>query len=685
MHIPPAMLAAAALLSAQAHGQGAPPPAFHEAIPEAIVVTAPFRLNRADLLSSVSVVTGAELVRDLRSTIGETLARQPGVSATSFGPSASRPILRGLQGERVRILTDGIGAFDVSNTSVDHAVAINPLLAERIEVVRGPASLLFGSSAIGGVVNIIDTRIPRRVPDEFAHLEAIGGYGSAADEWFVGGALDVPVAGKLVLHADGSYRDTGDLRIGGPVLSQTLRDQAIVNGLPELAQLSGRLPNTKSEFKDFAGGLTYIDDGGSLGIAVSRLENTYGVPIRFSVDPEAPVDAVSLAIEQTRLDARGEVAMTGLFESLRVRFGYADYRHAEITTEGAIGTQFFNTSFEGRAELNQTKRGAWRAVYGAQVVHRDFNVVGDEAFVPRNLTDQVGIFTLHSLDFGAVRAEIGGRYEHGDVKSRDGVFPAGPVSYKRNFDVWSGSVGASLGLGGDWRGAISLSRSERAPAAEELLANGPHAGTQAFEIGNPDFKTEKSLGGEISLRGGGRGYTVSIGGYYNDFEDYIDLVPTGDIEDGLPVFQFIQAGARYWGLEGEASLVLGRVGGFDLSADALGDYTSARIKGFGPAPRIPPFRVRGGLQARSDRFVLRGEVEHSGRQDRIAVFETATAAFTLINASIAFRPLGAHNPTSITLEGSNLTNANARRHASFLKDYAPLAGREVRATARLSF
>ena len=221
-----------------------------------IIVTAPYQRDRADVLSGTSVVTGDTLVRDLRPTIGDTLARQPGVSATSFGPNASRPVLRGFQGERVRVLTDGIGSFDVSNTSVDHAVVINQLTADRIEVLRGPAALLFGSSAIGGVVNVVDKRIPRTVLDEFAHVEMIGSYGSAANERSAGAVVDVPVTSKIVLHVDGTYTKTGDLDVGGSLLSPQLRAQALANpdaAVRDLAALSGRLPNSAGRTWDVAG------------------------------------------------------------------------------------------------------------------------------------------------------------------------------------------------------------------------------------------------------------------------------------------------------------------------------------------------------------------------------------------------------------------------------------------------
>lgn len=697
-----ALLAASPALAEEAAQPSDP---FHTVAPPDIVVTAPFRLSRVDLLSSVSVVTGEELARDLRSTIGDTLARQPGVSATSFGPNSSRPVLRGQQGERVRVLRDGIGSIDVSNTSVDHAVAINPLIAERVEVVRGPAAILFGSAAIGGVVNVIDKRIPRAIPaDERFHIDAIGGYGSAADEWFGGGALDVPVAGKLMLHVDGSWRDSEDLRIGGNVLARALREEALTSDDPEIrevARLRGRIPNTASRQWDVAGGLSFVTDTGHLGFSVSRLENLYGVPIRFSVSEEEHEEEeeeaegghghgegpeeVLLDQGQTRFDARAEFDTGGgWLENVRMRFGYADYRHAEIEADtGEEATVFLNEGFEGRVELTQAQRGRWRAAYGAQLYTRDFEAIGAEAFVPRNLTTQLGLFTLHSFDLGRVRAEVGGRWEHTDIRSTDSEFPAGPVNVRRDFDAISVTGGASVRLGPDWRLGASVTRAARAPSAEELLANGPHAATAAFEVGDPDFDTETSLGGEVSIRAQTARYGFSASAFYQDYDGFIELFPTGEEEDELPVFQFRQADARFWGVEVEGSAVLFRLADADISVDGLLDYTNAQIKDIGPAPRIPPLRLRGGAEARAGWFTARAEIEHALAQDRIAAFETETGAYTLVNASIGVRPFGRDSDTVLLFEAANLFDINARRHASFLKDYAPLAGRDLRVTLRV--
>ena len=278
--IPPApALAEAATEVAMTAAEAAPEPgsaaqAHHEGA-EQITVTG-VRRKTADALGGVTVLDQAKLTREVRTSIGETLARQPGVSATSFGPTASAPVLRGLTGDRVRVLTDGIGTLDLSGSGPDHAISINPVTAERIEVLRGPAALLFGSSAIGGVVNVIDTRIPRRLPDNAVGVNVLVGYGSAADERLANGALDVPLAGRFVLHVDGNWAKSDDLRTGGHILSGELRRQALASPDPDiraLADLKGDLPNSKSESKEGALGFAYVGgDGLNLGVSVTRHE-----------------------------------------------------------------------------------------------------------------------------------------------------------------------------------------------------------------------------------------------------------------------------------------------------------------------------------------------------------------------------------------------------------------------------
>jgi iron complex outermembrane receptor protein len=689
-----------ASVRADADGAAADQDMLHGGIGRDIIVTAPFARERFALPTAVGVLEGTALVRDLRPTIGETLARQPGVSASFFGPNSSRPILRGLDAERVRILTDGIGSFDVSNTSADHAVAINPLTADRVEVVRGPAALLFGSSAIGGVVNVSDRRIPRELPDEAAHLDFSGTLGSAARERSLAGAVDVPLGGSgLVVHADGSYLKTGDYRVGGFVYSDEVRAAADAIGgeVAEEAQARGRVDNSDAETWEIAGGAAWIGDGGSFGVSVSRLESNYGIPARFEVDDDDHEGedehededeheeeghghaGIRLDMRQTRLDARAEIPLFGGFERLNFRFGWADYRHDEVEPSGEIGTSFFNEALEGRLELVQRDREGWKGASGVQLLTRRFEAVGEEAYIPVNSTTQLGLFTVQTFALGAADLELGGRYEHSEVASA-------PVGVSRRFDAVSGSAGVSVPLGESVRVAASLSYSERAPAGEELFANGAHAATETFEIGDPNLAKERSLGVELVLRGRGEGWRLEASGFFNRFQNFIYLAPTGDEEEGLPVFVYLQDGARHFGLEVDAGVRLFDLGDTRVEVTGLLDLVRADILGGGgPVPRIPPLRLIGGVEASGGAVGGRLEVEHATRQGRIAAFETATPAWTMVNASVSWKPFGADRGTTIVASANNIFDVDARRHSSLLKDFAPLPGRDFRLSARFSF
>ncbi len=659
-------------------------------------MSAPYWRPQTEVLSGTSVLSGTELTRQVRPTIGETLARQPGVSGTSFGPNVSRPVLRGFQGERIRVLTDGIGSIDVSNTSVDHAPVVNPLNAQRIEVLRGPAALLYGSSAIGGVVNVIDSRIPRAVPEAPAHFDVLANYATAAQETSVTGAVDIPVTRNIVFHADGTYLNTGDMRVGGYINSEAVRAEAdaLPPGRRGRAQLvaqayeQGRLPNSSAQTSEIAGGLSYIGSTGSLGVSVSRYDSQYGVPERldFSTTPSTSGHdhgGVRLDLAQTRIDVRGELETAGFFERLRLRAAGADYRHDEIEEAGVIGTSFFNRGYEGRIEAVQRERSGWNGAIGGQFFVRNFRVDGEEKFLPENRTRQFGLFTLQSMEFGLIKAEAGARYEHSSV-SADADRDLGNSARSRQFDAFSFSLGGGVAVSEGIRFGLNASRTERAPSAEELFANGPHLGTQAFEIGNPDFRKESSWGLEATLKGNGKGYAFSVAAYHNWFSNYIYDYQSGAVRDGLPVFRYAQADARYYGVEGEISADLARIGSVLIRGDLLGDYVHATIEGSGPAPRIPPLRLLGGLEARTGMFGGRVEVERAFKQDRLAAYETLTKGYTMVNASVTWQPI-ADNATTLILSANNLSDVEARRHASVLKDYAPLAGRDIRISARFHF
>jgi iron complex outermembrane receptor protein len=672
---------------------------------EDIIVTGHY-VRELNLLSGASVLTGTALQRDVRPQLGDTLTRLPGVSSTSFSPGASRPVLRGFQGERIRVLTDGIGSIDVSNTSADHAVTIDPLTAERIEVLHGPAVLLFGSQAIGGAVNVLDRRIPRTIPEHGAHVDVIGAYGSAADERSIGGAADVALGKSgFVLHVDGSWRKTDDLRAGGYILSPALRaeqldiaEEEMEEGHVEEAEEAlenagrrGRIPNSATEQKTLGAGVSLIRDGGSLGFSVSWFDTDYGVPTRpgaehhHEEEGEAEAEeehgheeAVTIGMEQIRADLRAQVNVGGSFlDQIRLRLGAADYKHTEFEGD-EVGTVFRTQGMEGRLEFVQADRAGWRGASGTQFFQRDFEAVGAEAFVPPNETSQFGLFTLQEVSIGGMELEGAARYERTQVSSN-------AVGVERSFDAFSAAFGAAYAPTERFRVGVNLSRAERAPAAEELLSNGPHVATQAFEVGNPDLAKEKSWGVEGYVRAQAGPVRLRASVFANWFDDFIFQAATGEEEDELPVFQYFQRDARHYGFEAEASADLFKIGDFTVKADAVADYVRATVKGDGPAPRIPPLRLLGGLEAGSEMLTGRVEVEWTDDQTRVAALETPTDGFTLVNASVAWKPWGDRRETTLILSANNIFDVDARRHASFTKEFVPMAGRDIRVSARISF
>jgi len=669
---------------------------------DTIIVTAPF-VRELDILAGKSVMTGEDLQRKVRVQIGDSLTSLPGVSATSFTPGASRPVLRGLQGERVRVLTDGIGSIDVSNTSADHAVTIDPLSAERIEVLRGPAVLLFGSQATGGVVNVIDHRIPRELPAKGYHFDMIGGLGSAANERSLGAAIDVALGSGFVVHADGSLRKSDDLRTGGFVLSRNLRaeqlekaeDEAAEGHLDEaeealeLASRRGEIANSAPEQKSGGLGLSYISDRLTIGASISRFESDYGVPSRPGAghgegeeDEEAEEGhgeaPVTIGLKQNRYDMRGAYEFgSGFFERATLRVGAADYKHTEFEGD-EVGTVFESDGIEGRLELAQRERKGWRGASGVQYFKRDLTVTGAEAFVPETRSTQLGLFTVQEFTLGKFGLEAAGRFERSQQRDRDN-------GLNRNFNTVSVAAGGFYEPAPRVKLGINLSRTKRAPSAEELFSNGPHIATQAFEVGDADLKVETALGAEAYVRLDRGPLSLSATAFVTRFDDFIYQDDTGEEEDGLPVFRYLQRDATFRGIELEASAKLFEAAGFKFVADVVADVVRAKLKDRGPVPRIPPLRLLAGLEAQSARVDGRVEVEFVDDQKRTAEFETATDGFTLVNASLAWRPWGRARETSIIFSANNIFDVEARRHASFTKDFVPLSGRDFRLAARFSF
>jgi iron complex outermembrane receptor protein len=665
----------------------------HPDTDQAIVITGVKR-PAGDILGGISVLDKELLQHEARPSIGETLASQPGVTTSSFGPTASRPILRGLSGERVRILVDGIGTLDLSSSDPDHQVTINPLTAERIEVLRGPSALLFGSSAIGGVVNVIDSRMPRSIPTGAFSLDALAEFGSAADERSGNISLDVPLGGNFVAHADGAYSRYDDLHIGGFVLSKPLREEALASPDPDiraLAGLKGTLPNTGGRIGDIAGGVAYVNGDTNIGISVSHHTFNYGVPIRYSLDPDEEAERPTIDGRQTRADVRANFPIGGFFKIFEFRGGISKYHHDELTPEGEVDSSFATKGGEMRADVVQTARGGWGGTSGVQYLDTSVHLSGQEKYLPDSTNRQLGVFTLQTLERGPIRFEGGLRIEsarlHADadpqIAANGGIIGTMPISV--GFTPVSASIGANYEFTSGWRAGLSISHSERAPAIDELFANGPHGGSETFEVGDPTLKKEASNAIEFSVHRTTGPIHVQGSLYYSKFSNFIFQAPTGEMRDALPVFTYRQGKADYYGFELQSDARFGKALGIDWGGEIVTDAVRATIKGFGPAPLIPPLRVIGAITGSRGQVDGRIEIERDFAHDRTAPIETDTPGFTLVNASLDWHPFAANPDLTLSLQGNNLFDVDARRSTSLLKDYAPLAGRDIRLSARVSF
>ena len=387
---------------------------------------------------------------------------------------------------------------------------------------------------------------------------------------------------------------------------------------------------------------------------------------------------VTIGLEQDRYDLRAEYRFDGgVFDVARLRVGVADYEHTEFEGD-EVGTVFMSDGLEGRFELSQRDRNGWRGTTGVQYFQRDLEAIGAEAFVPPNSSEQFGIFTVQNVDFGQFGMEAGARYEHSEQRDKLN-------NIDRAFDTFSLAAGAFYEPQERTKLGFNLSRTGRAPSAEELFAFGPHIATQAFEVGDPDLKIEKSTGAELYFRVEKSAYSFGATIFATWFDDFIYQDETGEEEDELPVFQYFQRDATFYGFELEGSARLFETRGFTFVADGVADYVRARIRDGGPVPRIPPLRLLGGLEAQSEKLDGRVEVEWVDGQNRVADFETKTVGFTLVNASLAWRPWGKDRETTVMLSANNIFDVEARRHASFTKDFVPLAGRDIRLSARLGF
>lgn len=614
-----------------------------------IVVTAnPLARAQDEIAVPTHVLAGEAFTRRLQSTLGETLAGLPGIDSTYFGPGASRPIIRGLGGDRIRVLAGGIGTLDASVVSPDHAVSLEPLLIERVEIVRGPAALLFGGGAVGGVVNVVDGRVPEALPAApvTGRFEARGN--SVAAERAGVGVL-TGAAGKWAWRLDGFKRETDDVEV------------------PD-----GPLVNSATATSGGAAGLSYIGTDGHFGLAYSGFDSLYGVVAE---------EDVRIDLRQRRWDAHGEwLKPTGWLRAGKFNLGVADYRHDELDGD-EVGTRFKNRGYEGRGELLHEKIGAFEGALGVQASRSALEAIGDEAFLPPTVTKNHALFLYEEAVTGALTWQTGARTEWQKITPE-----AGTKLKARSHSLATFTGGAVWKVREDYTLALALSANERAPNTQELFANGPHVGTGTFEVGDPTLGTEKSVGLDLSLRKRRGFVTGEISFFLNKFDGYIYENATGAVKDRLPVFAFVQRDAELRGGEVEITFHLHDSQTMLADVRVFADTVRATNTSDDTAlPRTTPTRIGVGFDWRSGPWSFTAELRDVANQRRTAPIENATDGYQLLSIGAAWRFETGLSRGEIFLRGANLLDATARVHASFLKDVAPLPGRDFAAGVRWSF
>lgn len=631
-----------------------------------IVTGAPYGISQRASVIATDVVDEQTLATAPAASLGDMLSGRPGIRSTDFAPGASRPVIRGLSGPRVQVLTNGIGLIDASSVSPDHAVATDPAEANRIEIIRGPATLVYGGSAIGGVVNVLDDRIPTEIP-EGGVSGVVSTQASSVDDGRSAFGRVTVGSGNFAFNVDGVKRKTDDYDIPAPAISAR---RAAAEGLAR--EDTGTQPNSYTDLEAWGVGGSYIGDKGFAGVSYKNTDSEYGTVAE---------ESVFIKLNQKRWDARGEYRFdSGPFSALRGSYGHADYTHTEFEAVGEPGTIFNSDGWEGRADLVQRERNGWNGAVGVQALSRNFEAIGEEAFVPSVKIDELGLYTVQRLDLGNHGFEGGLRY---DRRELSGTPIGGASEVTREFDNWSASAAAFIRPTAGLFLGLSLAHNERAPSEVELFADGVHIATAAYETGDLTLNSEKVTTLEGTAHYDRGRFTGDLHVYHSWYNGFIDERPTGDQfyfeeeDEFFPIYRFVQTDAKFYGFELEGAYALWQDGDRKLSLEGAADYVHAQTD-FGPAARIPPYSVTGRLAWTSTRFDASAEVRHVGEQDRVAnEFELPTDDYTLVNASVAVRPFAQQNVT-LFAEARNLTNEEAREHVSFLKDIAPLPGRNLR-------
>ena len=637
-----------------------------------------------EAFNAITTLDSFDLATNIEGTIGEVLEHEAGVAKRSFGPGTSRPIIRGFDGDRVLVMQDGIRTGDLSSQSGDHGVSIDPASLERLEIVRGPATLLYGSNAIGGVVNAITPH------ETFLNSATDGLRGQVTSDT---GSANAQAAGnaslqfgreRWMLWGGGGARRTEDY---------DAPDGPVDNSATRLA--NGRVgAGYAGETLFFSAGVQ-IEDGrygvpfaGQLGALLGESESR-------GAGRENPPPRIDL--EHRRYGTRFDVGARNLdnpaIDAVRVAVSYLDWHHEEIEDmqgrPDVIGTTYDNESIVTRVEIDQQPRGPLSGKMGVWTLHRDYRSLGEEALSPPTTQQAFAAFGYEELDYGRYRIQLGGRVEANGYRvgpragaGAVGGAPATPPVRDRDFIGTSGSVGVQVDLGATGTMVANLTRSYRAPALEELYNFGPHVGNLSFEIGNPDLERESSLGFDLSVRhrsGRARG---EVNAYVYRITDFVFPALRGDVVDGLRVAEFLQGDSRFLGVDADGSVRIVEQVWLNIG---LG-FVDAKLTATDEAlPRIPPFQGRVSVNIPYRGFTVRPEWIWAADQARVFRGETTTTGYSVLNVGASYVWPRAHAAHIFSVRGYNLTNALYRNHTSFIKDLAPEIGRGIKATYSMRF
>ncbi|MDE0056180.1 MAG: TonB-dependent receptor [Gammaproteobacteria bacterium] len=696
-----------------------------ETIEEIIVLGHP--LSGEGLAQATDVISGEELDRKAADSIGATVGNEAGIHNSSFGVAVGRPVIHGLDGARVRIMEDRIDTLDVSVTSGDHAVTVDPFIANQIEILKGSGTLLYGSGAIGGVVDVHTGRIPHnalnRVGGRFDLKRGDNGDGTNGSFRMDGGV------GMLGWHLDGFSRRAGDFEIPGFAASarelareeeeeeeehhdeeeEEEEEEEGHHEEEEEEEFFGVLPGSGFEVRGGSAGISLVDNGEFiLGVSVSRITAEYGIPGHgheehghhedgeeeheegeeeeedHAEDEEEEghgEEGTPIAdLDQTRVDFEAAVAnpLPG-FSSLNLRFGVNRYAHNEVEPSGEIGSAFENDAWEARGEMSHYVVAGWEGVAGAQMGDRRFSVVGEEAFTPPVDTRTFGVFWVGERSFPGFQLESGIRFDSVEHDPAEGA--------SKSFGGVSASLGMVIPIDGDWTGTLLADYSTRAPVGEELYSNGPHFATRSFEIGDAGLGEESALNLSGTLTRRGDGWTVLGTVYRTSFSDFIFQATTGEYMEGLAVRQFNQANATFSGLDLEASVEVAAWDGGQLEFSGLFDTVSAKVDvpGNDNLPRIPPARVGVGMAYTGGPISVHLDYMRVFSQDEAAELEFETDGYNDLRAYVGWDVEMGDMSVSLYLQGRNLTDDEQRKHTSVVKDLVPEPGRTVEAGVRIRY